>query len=147
MRCRPYSILRLPPESCRSSNIHRTRFGYINRPPKQKHTSLMTLCLGGRFASEAFVSVCVRACPCMLYAVCAHWIKRIIVTRRAKRIEESNGCFRCGCCCISFDAAVASSLYIGSTHVDDRSCGSDVSLLSSVKCTRVYLCSVGEYMN
>ena len=33
------------------------------------------------------------------------------------------------------------------SHVVDRSCGSDVSLISSVKCTRVYLCSVGEYMN
>ena len=49
----------------------------------------------------------------------------------------------CSCCtwlprCISFDAAVASSLYIGSTHVVDRSCGSRALLTSSVKCTRVF---------
>ena len=90
-----------------------------------------------------------QVCAACLYGVCCMrpLIKRIIETRRVKRIDETNGCCRCSCCCIRFNATVASSLYISSTHVDDRSSGSDVSLLASMTCMRVYLCSVGEYMN
>ena len=109
-------------------------------------TLLVNLCSIPKLMSQF---VCPSYCASM-FRTLPSFTKEVVLQQKMRRRSRHHPIpcrCRCCCCCIRFNVTVASSLYISSTHVDDRPSGSDVSLLSSMSCMRVYLYSVGEYMN